>query len=40
MPHRVSGCACGVGVPLMYASRRTGAGTGEAGTDRGIRGEN
>ena len=42
MPRRVTGCACGIGVPLMYVSHRTGAGwggEGEAGTERGTRGE-
>ena len=35
MPRRVTGCACGVGVPLMYVSRRTGAGLGRGQARRG-----
>ena len=31
VPHRVTGCACGVGVPLMYVSRRTGTGLERGG---------
>ena len=31
MPRRVTGCVCGVGVPLMYVSRRTGPGLGGDG---------
>ena len=35
MPRRVTGCACGVGVPLMYVSRRTGAGLRRGRARRG-----
>ena len=43
VPRRVTGCACGVGVPLMWCKSSDGGGigaeTGEAGTERGARGE-
>ena len=35
MPRRFTGCACGVGVPLMYVSHRMEAGLGRGRARRG-----